>query len=260
MPWSITCCPASGHEPVQDRPEADATSLAEVSRSVAVHDMSRTPGPEEPGAPAPRLRIGLTGGIGSGKSAVAAILGTLGAAIVDADVIAHRLTAPGGAAMPSLVDAFGPEVRDANGALDRTAMRARAFADPLVRRRLEAILHPLIAAAMHEDAARSPGAYVVLVVPLLVENLPRWRDAVDRICAVDCTEDVQIERVRARSGLDADAVRAILAVQASRTQRLAVADDRIDNDGDLPALRAQVEALHRRYLELADRKLSSTPG
>lgn len=207
-----------------------------------------------------RLRVGLTGGIGSGKSAVAAILGELGAAVVDADAIAHQITAPDGAAMPALIDAFGPDVRDARGALDRAAMRARAFADPEVRRRLESILHPLIASAMRDQAAHSAGAYVVLVVPLLVENLQRWRPAVDRVCVVDCPEAVQIERVRARSGLASEQVRAILQAQATRAQRLAAADDRIDNGGDLQALRVQVEALHRRYLDLAARKLSSTRG
>ena len=206
----------------------------------------------------PRLRIGLTGGIGSGKSAVADLLAECGAAVVDADAIAHRLTEAGGAAMPALIAAFGQDVCDPRGALDRDAMRRWVFAEPQIRLQLESILHPLIGSAMREHAARTPGAYLVLVVPLLVEHLERWREQIDRICVVDCPELIQIERVRARSGLSADEVQAIIAAQASRAQRLAVADDRIDNSGDLQTLRSQVETLHRRYVELASQKLSSS--
>lgn len=198
-----------------------------------------------------RLRIGLTGGIGSGKSAVADLLRDLGAAVVDADVVSHQLTAPGGAAIPALRAAFGPAAIAADGSLDRAYMRERVFADPAQRARLEAILHPLIGQTLRQQAAAATGAYVVFVVPLLVENLARWRGQVDRICVVDCPEALQIERVQARSGLNAAQVRAILAAQATREQRLAAADDRIDNAGSRDALAAQVRALHDRYSRLA---------
>ncbi len=202
--------------------------------------------------PAPqRLRVGLTGGIGSGKSAVADLLRELGAAVVDADVVSHQLTAPSGAAIPALRAAFGPAAIAADGSLDRAYMRQRVFADPAERARLEAILHPLIGQTLRQQAAEAPGPYVVFVVPLLVENLARWREQVDRICVVDCPEALQIERVQARSGLSAARVRAILAAQAKREQRLAVADDRIDNAGSREALAAQVQALHDRYSHFA---------
>lgn len=203
------------------------------------------------GSTAHRLRIGLTGGIGSGKTAVADLLQELGAAVVDADQVAHALTGPDGAAMPALRAAFGEQIVAANGALDRTRMRELAFADTGVRHRLEGILHPLIGQEMRARALRTPGDYLVLVVPLLVEHLDRWRPDVDRLCVVDCRPETQIARVQKRSGLSEAAVRAILAAQASREQRLAVADDRIPNDGDRETLRAQVEAMHAHYLALA---------
>lgn len=203
------------------------------------------------GSTAHRLRIGLTGGIGSGKTAVADLLHELGAAVVDADQVAHALTGPDGAAMPALRAAFGEQLMATNGALDRTRMRELAFADTGVRHRLEGILHPLIGQEMRARALRTPGAYLVLVVPLLVEHLDRWRPDVDRLCVVDCRPETQIARVQERSGLSEADVRAILAAQASREQRLAVADDRIPNDGDREALRAQVEAMHAHYLTLA---------
>lgn len=198
-------------------------------------------------SPPQRLRVGLTGGIGSGKSVVADLLRELGAAVVDADVVSHQLTAPGGAAIPLLRAAFGPAAIAPDGGLDRAYMRQRVFADATERARLEAILHPLIGQALRQQAAAAIGPYVVFVVPLLVENLARWRPQLDRICVVDCPEALQIERVQARSGLSADEVRAILAAQATREQRLAVADDRIDNAGSRDALAAQVRALHHRY-------------
>lgn len=201
--------------------------------------------------PAQRLRIGLTGGIGSGKSAVADLFAAQGAAIVDADVAAHQLTAPGGRAMPSLIEAFGAEVCDAQGALDRAAMRERVFSDSLARARLESILHPLIGEAMRDAASHAVGDYLMFVVPLLVEHLDRWRPQIDRLCVVDCPESVQIARVASRSGLQHDIIAAIIAAQATRAQRLAVADDVIDNSGDLQALAAQVAVLHANYEALA---------
>lgn len=191
--------------------------------------------------------VGLTGGIGSGKSAAAAHFATLGVPVVDTDVIAHALTAADGAAMPLLAAEFGRQVVAANGALDRAAMRALAFADPANRRRLESILHPLIRAesVRQLDAVRGP--YALLVVPLLFEN-PDYLALVRRSLLVDCAEEVQLARVQARSGLTAEAVRAIMAAQMPRAQRLARADDVIDNDGSLAALQLQVEAKHQYYL------------
>ncbi|QTQ37277.1 dephospho-CoA kinase [Aromatoleum petrolei] len=194
--------------------------------------------------------IGLTGGIGSGKSAAADRFAELGAAIVDTDAIAHALTGAGGQAIPAIRAAFGDAVITPEGALDRKAMRDRAFADPDERRRLEAILHPAIGAesAHQVGAARSP--YVVLVVPLLVES-GKYRERCDRLCVVDCPVEVQIARVMTRSRLPEEQVRAIMATQASREQRLAVADDVIDNGGDLATLIAQVDRLHENYLAAA---------
>ena len=200
-------------------------------------------------APPQRLRVGLTGGIGSGKSALAALLAERGAAVLDADALAHELTAPGGAAIEAIRAAFGPAVIDARGALDRAAMRALVFAQPAQRARLEAILHPRIGQALRERAPSTPGAYLVLVVPLLVESLARWRAEVDRIVVVDCPEALQVQRVVARSALPEAQVRAIIAAQATRAARLAAADDVVDNQGDLTALQRQADALHQRYLE-----------
>ncbi len=196
------------------------------------------------------LIIGLTGGIGSGKTAAADLLGALGAAIVDTDAIAHELTAPAGSAMAPIRAAFGDGVVAANGALDRVAMRRRVFADPAEKARLEAILHPLIRAESTRRCAAARAPYVVLVVPLLVES-GSYRDGVRRVLVVDCPEDVQVRRVMARSGLSEAEARAIMAAQASRQQRLAVADDVIVNDGDFTALRDEVARLHRKYLEMA---------
>ncbi|WP_079416858.1 dephospho-CoA kinase [Thiomonas intermedia] len=196
---------------------------------------------------AARLRVGLTGGIGSGKSAAADLFAAHGAVIVDADVIAHELTSSGGAAMPALVEAFGPDIRDNTGALDRAAMRQRAFADPEARALLESILHPRIGSVMRQAAAERPGDYLVLVVPLLVEHLDRWRPQIDRLCVVDCPPEVQLARVQARSGLAAEMIEAIMSTQATRAQRLAVADDVLDNRGDREHLSRQVDALHARY-------------
>ncbi len=194
--------------------------------------------------------VGLTGGIGSGKSTVADLFVARGAALVDTDAIAHELTGPQGAAMAAIAEAFGPAAVDARGALDRAAMRRQVFADATARQRLEAILHPLIRAESDRrcQAARAP--YVILAVPLLVES-GSYRERVQRVLVVDCPEAVQVARVMARNGLGEAEVQAILAAQASRQQRLAVADDVVDNGGDAAALVPQVERLHRQYLAAA---------
>ncbi len=200
-----------------------------------------------------KLSIGLTGGIGSGKSFVADLFAAHGASIIDTDVIAHQLTAPGGRAMPAIHEAFGAEYLHADGSLNRAAMRARVFSDADAKRRLEGILHPLIGAETSAAAQRVDGDYVIFVVPLLVES-GRWVERVDRVLVVDCPEALQVERVMQRSQLPAAQVEAIMASQASRQQRLAVADDVIVNDGERAAVEDEVARLHAQYLLLARKK------
>jgi dephospho-CoA kinase len=194
--------------------------------------------------------VGLTGGIGSGKSAAAAEFASLGASIVDTDAIAHELSAPGGGAIAELRTAFGAEFIDADGALDRARMRNMVFTDPAAKRRLEAILHPLIRTVTEARTMAAEGPYVVQVIPLLVES-GKYRERTNRVLVVDCSEQTQVARVVARSRLDADQVRAIMTAQVSREVRRRAADDVIDNEDGLDALRVQVEALHRNYLEYA---------
>jgi dephospho-CoA kinase len=195
--------------------------------------------------------IGLTGGIGSGKTMVANRLGELGASIVDTDLIAHRVTAPGGMAMAPIEASFGAAYVAADGSLDRARMRSLVFSDDDARRRLEAITHPLIRAETEREAREAHGAYVVFVVPLLVEA-GGWRERVTRVLVVDCPVETQIERVMHRSGLSRAEVEAIIARQATRDARLAAADDILLNDGaSLRALIDEVDALHARYLALA---------
>jgi dephospho-CoA kinase len=196
-----------------------------------------------------RFVVGLTGGIGSGKSAAAEIFRTLGAAVVDTDLIAHELTAPGGAAMRAIRAEFGDGMAAADGGLDRAAMRALVFSDAAARARLEAILHPAIRAESERRCAAAAEPYALLVVPLLVES-GDYRRRVARVAVVDCAEETQVARVMARSGLGRDEAMRIMAAQSSRAARLAAADDVISNDGDLADLRRQVEALHLRYLNL----------
>ncbi|MBB6136163.1 dephospho-CoA kinase [Massilia aurea] len=198
----------------------------------------------------PAFSVGLTGGIGCGKSTVADLFAALGATIVDTDVIAHALTAPQGAAMPAIVAEFGPDFAQPDGALDRARMRTLVFSDATARARLEAILHPRIRAATEAAGQAATGAYVIYVVPLLIES-GSWRERVTRVLAIDCSEDTQVARVMQRSHLSADEVRAIMATQVTRARRLAEADDVVDNDAGLEALRAQVQALHERYLALS---------
>ena len=200
--------------------------------------------------------IGLTGGIGSGKSAAAAAFAELGAAVIDTDVIAHELTAPGGAAMAAIRDTFGTAVIAENGALDRAAMRHLVFNDAVEKGRLESILHPRIRAESQlrcERALAQGAPYAVLVVPLLVES-GTYRNRLSRVVVVDCDDDTQIARVMARNGLSREEVERIMAAQATRAVRLAVADDTLTNDADISGLERQVAALHRKYLILAAKK------
>jgi dephospho-CoA kinase len=196
--------------------------------------------------------VGLTGGIGCGKTTVADLFAARGAAVVDTDQIAHSLTAPHGAAMPALLAEFGPEYATPEGALDRAKMRALVFADPGARTRLEAILHPRIREATAAAALLATGPYVIFVVPLLIES-GTWRERVARVLAIDCPEEVQVARVMARNGLPESQVRAIMAAQVTRAERQAAADDIILNDDGLRALEPQVERLHAFYLAEAAR-------
>ncbi|MCU0764658.1 MAG: dephospho-CoA kinase [Burkholderiaceae bacterium] len=198
------------------------------------------------------LAVGLTGGIGSGKTAVAELLAGFGAAIVDSDAIAHALTAPGGAAVGAIAQHFGAQYVRPDGALDRSRMRERVFRDPDAKAQLEALLHPRIRELAMEQAAaaRCRAPYVVFVVPLLVESAG-WRSRVDRVLVVDCSPSTQESRVAARSGLDPALVRAIMAQQAKRAERLDAADDVLVNEGPLELLAPRALRLHRRYCELA---------
>ncbi len=200
------------------------------------------------------LQIGLTGGIGSGKTRVADLFAERGAALIDTDLLAHEITAPGGLAIPALLEAFGPGCLRADGAMDRNAMRELVFADPAAKARLEGITHPLIRQLTEARAATIAAAgnhpYLIYVVPLLVES-GSWRERVDRVLVVDCSEATQIARVMARNGFTRGQVEAIMARQARRSERLACADDVIDNEGAPEALPAQVERLDQRYRSLA---------
>lgn len=197
--------------------------------------------------------VGLTGGIGSGKSTVANALVELGAGLVDTDAIAHELTAAGGAAMPALIAAFGAGIASADGALDRAAMRRRVFADPAARRQLEAILHPQIRAVADQRCHADPAPYVLLAVPLLVES-GAYRQRCDRILVVDCPVEMQLARVMQRSGLSAVEAQAIIAAQATREHRRAIADDIVLNAAGLEDLRAPLANLHANYLAQAAEK------
>ena len=190
------------------------------------------------------LRIGLTGGIGSGKSTVGTMLASLGAALIDTDLIARRLTASGGAAIPAIVAAFGAGFIAADGSLDRPRMRLAAFEDASVRSRLEAILHPLIGIEVAREAGLAAAApAIVFDVPLLVES-GHWRSRVDAVWVVDCDEALQVERVAVRPGWSEDAARAVIAQQATRAERRAAADAVIHNQGlSLAALAAEVHEL-----------------
>ncbi|HVW49644.1 MAG TPA: dephospho-CoA kinase [Trinickia sp.] len=198
--------------------------------------------------------VGLTGGIGSGKTTVADLFATHGIVIVDTDVIAHRITAPSGAAMPLIEQAFGSRFIAPDGSLDRAKMRALVFSNDAARVRLEGITHPLIRAETERQRAAATGPYVVIVVPLLVES-GTWKTRVDRVLVVDCSTETQIARVMRRNAFSREQVLAIMARQASREARLAAADDVIVNDdAPLAQLEQEVRRLHRHYLALAGGK------
>jgi len=197
------------------------------------------------------LRIGLTGGIGSGKSTVAGLLALQGATIVDTDLIARQLTLPGGAAIDAIATEFGSDLIDAHGALDRARMRRIVFAEPDRKRRLEAILHPLIGTETERQSAAAAAPAIVFDIPLLVES-GRWRTKVDKVLVVDCRETTQVERVVARSTWTPEAVRAVIAQQARRPLRRACADAVIFNDGIAPErLAGLVQALWERWIRPA---------
>ena len=191
--------------------------------------------------------VGLTGGVGCGKSSAAEIFAQLGAGVVDTDSIAHDLTAAGGAALPAIRAAFGGDFFGAGGELNRPAMRERVFADPLARQRLEAILHPMIRAEATRQVLSAHSGYVVLVVPLLAEHLTDYRDLVDRIAVVDCDKSQQLQRILNRSELSRDQAEAMIAAQIGREARLGIADDIIDNRDDLGVLAGHVATLHALY-------------
>lgn len=195
------------------------------------------------------FRVGLTGGIATGKSTVAAMFADLGVPVIDSDHIAREIVQPGQPALTDIVAAFGPEVLDAQGQLDRRRLRALVFADDSLRERLEGILHPRVRAAMLEATQRLGGPYQLLVVPLLVEV--GFQDQVDRVLVVDCPPEVQRQRLTDRDGETRESAETMIRAQADRQDRLAAADDIITNVGDLAAIRGQVEALHNTYTELA---------
>lgn len=197
------------------------------------------------------LVIGVTGGIGSGKSTVAEFLQTQGAAVVDTDHIAHNLTAPGGAAISAINAEFGAEFITSQGAMDRVRMRQLVFSDNSAKSKLEQILHPLIRQQVEQQLQQAQGCYTLLLVPLLVET-GAYRQLLDRTLVVDLPETMQINRTMARSGLSEAEVKAIMARQASRSERLQAADDVVSNDTDLKSLQQQLVALHQRYVELAE--------
>ena len=200
-----------------------------------------------------KFSVGLTGGIGSGKSLVADQFATLGAAVIDTDLIAHQLTGAGGAAMPAIRETFGDSFLTSEGALDRAAMRTHVFSDPAARKQLEAILHPMIAMQTRAQAQAATGDYLMFVVPLLTES-GKWKNRVDRVLVVDCPESLQISRVMQRNQLSADTVQAIMNTQATRAARLAIADDVIVNDGSLAIVTDAVLRLHEQYRTLAAKK------
>ncbi len=194
-------------------------------------------------------RVGLTGGIASGKSTAAKFFGALGVPILDSDQIARDVVEPGQPPLGQLVERFGPSILTPDGHLDRPALREIVFSDPRARADLEALTHPAIGAAMEARSAEAGGPYQILVIPLLVEkNLSAH---VDRVLVVDCEEQLQLKRLRAREGSTLEQARAILNAQVPRAARLKAADDVIHNDTDMNAVREQVAALHARYLDLA---------
>ena len=198
------------------------------------------------------FRVGLTGGIASGKSTAAKFFGALGVPILDSDQVARDVVEPGQPPLERLIERFGRKILTPDGHLDRPALRDIVFSDPKARADLEALTHPAIGAAMEARSAAAGGPYQILVIPLLVEK--NLRSHVDRVLVVDCDEELQIRRLRDRDGSTPEQVQAILKAQAPRAVRLKAADDVIHNDSDMSAVRDQVAALHERYLELAARR------
>jgi dephospho-CoA kinase len=197
--------------------------------------------------------VGLTGGIGCGKSKAAEFFAALGADVVDTDAISHELTGPGGGAMKPIAAAFGSDYVRPDGGLDRARMRGLVFADAPARARLEGILHPLIRAESRARIRDSAAPYVVLVVPLLLET-GGYRELLSRVLVVDCDESQQIARVIARSGLTGDEIGRIMRTQLAREKRVAAADDVLANDADIETLRSRVRGLHEKYLAAASAK------
>lgn len=195
------------------------------------------------------FRVGLTGGIASGKSTAAKFFGALGVPIIDTDQLARDVVEPGQPPLERLVERFGPSILTEDGHLDRPALRNIVFSDPKARADLEALTHPAIGVAVEARSAEAGGIYQVLVIPLLVEK--SLGSQLDRVVVVDCDEELQIRRLQARDGSTLEQARAILNAQTSRAARLKAAHDVIKNDGDMSAVRDQVEKLHARYLELA---------
>ena len=204
--------------------------------------------------------VGLTGGIGSGKSAVSAELSKLGAGVIDTDLIAHQITAPNGSAIPFIQKEFGPDFINSEGALIRDKMRSLVFSDPEARKTLEVITHPLIREETIRQAKKlleTKVPYIVFVVPLLLES-GNWRPLLDCLVVVDCSEEMQIERVMHRSNLPRNEVERILKAQSSRQERLASADMVIENQSSLENLKAEVTKLHQKILQIQEDRLSSS--
>ncbi len=198
-----------------------------------------------------RFRVGLTGGIASGKSTVADLFAALGVTIIDTDVIAREIVAPGSPLLAKIAEHFGSDVIAADGGLDRRALRQRVFADPAERQWLEQLTHPEIRRLTDERSDAAPGPYSIVAIPLLVET--GGKDRFDRVLVVDCEPELQLARLQARDGSTRAQAEAALAAQVSRAERLAVADDVIHNDGDIARLRDQVETLHRAYVAASAR-------
>lgn len=206
----------------------------------------------------PSLVIGITGGIGSGKTTVANMFADLGVAVIDADEVARAVVARGEPAHQEIVEAFGREILDPSGEIDRARMRDRVFSDPVKRERLEAIVHPRVYAELEKRLDRAAGPYAIVVVPLLIET--GGGGLVDRVLVVDTPEELQIERTRRRDGATREAVEKILAAQIDRRSRLAAADDIIENAASETALRDAVSVLHQKYLGASSRVASGQAG
>ncbi len=203
-----------------------------------------------------KFSLGLTGGIGSGKTTIANAFQALGASLIDTDLIAHALTRKDGLAIPQIREEFGDQAISEDGSMDRARMRALVFNDSTAKLRLEAILHPLIRSQTEQAAASATGDYLIFVVPLLIES-GNWKQRVDRILVVDCAEEIQITRVMQRNQLSREQVLAIMRNQASRQERLAAADDVILNQDGLHLIKPQILALHQTYLNMSAQKSGS---